>query len=427
VTTHGARTDRPRRTDEPRLQVGGPAPPRRGRAGRLVPLLAALALTVGGSVVAWGGHAGLPFAHIVTIEAKMASKGDYFEDPGVRRLLLQHGLRVHITRMGSREIAAQSYEGYDVVFPSGQPAADQITRKRAAEGHPATTYRPFVSPIVLGTYREYAQTLADHDIAEPVPGPAGTVPLYYRLDMRKFLDATRSGTRWHDLGIEKHGSDNGNKVLAQSSDVCESNSGGTYLGLVSYVDHTVGPDSDKGEIPQTPAQAESFGQDIRELLNDQGMPSSEMNETYLSEEGRSIAPIAVIYEHQFLAHQIESQARTGRVDAERVLLYPSTRFITEPQFIALSPNGDRLGRLISDDARLQRRAMELGFRVRVSGSTSASDALTRFLAGRHIQSPVLSKDDTKAVLPRLPLFERMVEVVGDCAPLPQPADGQGAR
>ncbi|MGW7818649.1 hypothetical protein ACWGLF_11030 [Streptomyces puniciscabiei] len=432
MVTHRAETERPRQTGEPRLRVGEPAdPPSPGStARRWFPRAVAAVTALCAIVVLAQGHVGLPFTRIVTIEAKMASKADYFEDPEVQRLLVRHGFRVHITRMGSRGIAAQSYDGYDVVFPSGQPAADLITRKRAAEGHPATTYRPFVSPVVLGTYREYAETLQDAGIATPLPGvPAGSRPLYYSLDMRKFLHATADGRRWDSLGtdrggrrigIDSHGIHNGNKVLAQTSDICEANSAGTYLGLVSYI-------WNHDNIPQDTAEASRFAERIRLLLNDQGMPSSEKNETYLSAEGKSIAPIAVIYEHQFLAHQIATQAGTGHVDSERVLLYPSARFIAEPQLIALTPAGDRLGDLITRDPALQKRAMELGFRVRdAEGASATSDSLTRFLTDHHIQAPVLSDDDTKAVLPRLDLLEKMIEIVGDCAPVAQSATGGDA-
>ncbi|MCH0565964.1 hypothetical protein I3F60_07630 [Streptomyces sp. MUM 136J] len=389
-------------------------------------MAAALAVVVCGGPVVATERVALPFQRVVTVEAAMGSKSDYFEDPEVRRLLMRHGIRVHLTRMGSRDIAHRTYTGFDVVFPSGQPAADSIARRRAAEGRPATAYRPFVSPIVLGTYREYAETLTDAGIATPMPAASpGTPTLYYRLDMRKFLDATAAGRRWKDLGIEDHGLHNDNRVLAQTSDICESNSAGTYLGLVSYVDHTVGKDRGKGEIPQTPAAAEEFGRDITMLLNDQGMPASEKNETYVSAEGKSIAPVAVIYEHQFLAHQIRATARTGRVDAERVLLYPSTRFFTEPRFIALTARGERLGELMSGDGALRERARELGFRVREQGRGDGHGTLEDHLRARHVQVPTLSADDTKAVLPRLDLFERMVEVVGGCDPLPGPATADG--
>ncbi|MFG2882088.1 hypothetical protein ACGFYV_07145 [Streptomyces sp. NPDC048297] len=408
-------TDRQPEGGEPRLRVGAPAVvPPRSRARRWFPRAVAVATALSAIVVLAEGHVGLPFTRVVTIEAKMASKADYFEDPEVQRLLVRHGFRVHITRLGSRGIAAQSYDGYDVVFPSGQPAADLIARKRVAEGHSTTAYRPFVSPVVLGTYREYAETLQEAGIATPLPGvPPGAEPLYYSLDMKKFLKASADGSRWDDLGIDRHGIHNGNKVLAQTSDICEANSAGTYLGLVSYI-------WNGDNIPQDEAQADRFAAKIRLLLNDQGMPSSEKNETYVSAEGKSISPIAVIYEHQFLAHQIAAWNGTGHIDSERVLLYPSARFITEPQLIALSPDGARLGDLITKDPALQRRAMELGFRVRdAEGASATSDSLTRFLGQRHIQAPVLSDDDTKAVLPRLDLLERMIETVGDCDPVVQ--------
>ncbi|MFD9438816.1 hypothetical protein ACFWBR_07835 [Streptomyces sp. NPDC060006] len=389
---------------EPRLAVGGPV---RSRLRRTLAL--ALPVPVIGLVLLLAsGHLTLPLDRVVTIDAKMASKRDFFEDPEVRRILMEHGFRVNITRMGSRDIATQDVEGYDVVFPSGQPAADLITRERAKAGRPVLTYRPFVSPIVLATYREYAETLDDVGIAEPQPGGA-VRPLYYTLHMDKFLKQTKEGKRWKDLGIEKHGVQNGNKVLAQTSDVCDSNSGGTYLGLVSFVWH-------HNDAPNSGKEADVYARAVKDLLIEQGLPGSERAETYLSVDGKSIAPISVIYEHQFLAHQIRYEAAHGKPDNGRVLLYPSTRFVTEPQLVALTGDGERLGELITNDPELQHKAMELGFRVRDATSGSTSDQLAAFLAERGIQVPVTSADDTKAVLPRLPLLERMIQTVGECPP-----------
>ncbi|WP_308406850.1 hypothetical protein [Streptomyces sp. AC555_RSS877] len=389
---------------EPRLAVTRPA---RGRLRRAMAV--ALPVPVLGLVLLMtSGHLLLPMQNVVTIEAKMASKRDFFEDPEVERLLLKHGFRVHITRMGSREIANQDIKGYDVVFPSGQPAADLITRERAAADRPVTNYRPFVSPIVLATYRGYAEALRGAGVAERLPGPGGR-HLYYTLDMANFLKLTRSGKRWDDIGISRQGVRNGNKILAQTSDICEANSGATYLGLVAFVEGD-------NDAPDTEAEAEELAGRIKPLLVEQGLPSSEKAETYLSADGKGISPIAVIYEHQFLAHQIQYEAEHGTPDTERVLLYPSTRFVTEPQLVALTRDGDRLGDLVANDPELQHRAMELGFRVRDAGSDATGDGLAGFLGERNIPAPVTSADDTKAVLPRLPLLERMIQIVGDCPP-----------
>ncbi|WP_299531820.1 hypothetical protein [uncultured Streptomyces sp.] len=389
--------------------------PPRGRLRRR--LAAALPVPVIGLALLVGsGNLLLPLRQVVTIEAKMASKRDFFQDPVVERLLMKHGFRVHVTNMGSREIAQQSYAGYDVVFPSGQPAADLISRERARANRPVMLYRPFVSPIVLATYRNYAETLTAEGVAERLPG-SGDRPMYYTLDMRKFLDLARGkrrgvqrnpadGYRWDEIDRDDHVR-NGNKILAQTSDICESNSAGTYLGLVAFVEHG-------NDAPDNTAEAERLARQIKPLLVEQGLPSSERAETYLSPEGPSIAPVVVIYEHQFLAHQIEHAAEKGAPDDQRVLLYPSTRFVTEPQLVALTGNGARLGELISEDRELQARAVELGFRPRNGTDGTASDALTRFLTERQVPAPTTSSDDTRAILPTLSLLEDMIEIVGDC-------------
>jgi hypothetical protein len=313
--------------------------------------------------------------------------------------------------MGSREIAKQDYGGYDVVFPSGQPAADLISRERARANRPVLLYRPFVSPIVLATYRDYAEVLRREGVATRLPG-SGSRPMYYTLDMRKFLDLARgkrkrvqrdpeNGYRWDEIDRKVHVR-NGNKILAQTSDICEANSAGTYLGLVAFVEHG-------NDAPDSEAEAVQLARKIKPLLVEQGLPSSERAETYLSPDGQSIAPISVIYEHQF-GHQ---EAK-GATDDERVLLYPSTRFVTEPQLVALTGDGARLGELVSKDRELQHRAMELGFRARNATGGASGDELTRFLTERQIPVPTTSSDDTRAVLPSLPLLEKMIEIVGDC-------------
>lgn len=391
-------------TEEPRLTVSRPPRRRLRRALALalpVPVVGLVLLMAGGNLL-------LPLRQVVTIEAKMASKRDFFQDPEVERLLMKHGFRVHITSMGSREIAKQDYEGYDIVFPSGQPAADLISRERARENRPVLLYRPFVSPIVLATYRNYAEALVDAKVAEAQPNPDGR-PMYYTLQMTPFVNLTRDGKRWDEIDPDNHHVRNGNKILAQTSDICESNSAGTYLGLVAFVAH-------QNDAPDDAKEAAEVAEKIKPLLVEQGLPSSERAETYLSPDGQSIAPISVIYEHQFLAHQIRHQAEKGGTDDERVLLYPSTRFVTEPQLVALTGDGARLGELVSEDPELQHRAMELGFRARSTNTNSGAtgDQLTEFLTQRHIPVPTTSADDTRAVLPPLPLLEQMIKIVGDC-------------
>ncbi|MER5523575.1 hypothetical protein ABT075_03040 [Streptomyces sp. NPDC002677] len=59
-------------------------------------------------------------------------------------------------------------KGMDVVFPSGQPAAKMILDRQ--QGVSAKSARPFVTPLVLATFREYAETLVKAGVAGPQPG-----------------------------------------------------------------------------------------------------------------------------------------------------------------------------------------------------------------------------------------------------------------
>lgn len=381
----------------------------------LLLFLPALATVLTGfATLAVSGNLLLPFESVIVLEGKMASKRDFFEDEEVQRILLKHRVQVHITSTGSREVALRDLGAFDFVFPSGQPAGDLITGVRSAAGQYAKVRRPFVSPIVLATYREYAETLRDAGIARPLPAGGADQPLYYSLDMQKFLESIDKGQRWNDLGIGRHGISNANRIVAQSPDVCTSNSAGTYLALVSFTWRGNGPD-----VPTTTEEASSRAQSVKHLM-EQGLPAADVFKTYISPEGKGIAPVVVAYEHQYLTYQVRNRAESGRLDSERVLLYPSSQFVTQPQFIALNTEGERLGELVTEDPELRRRAMELGFRILDPAGEVAGDQLSRFLTERNVPVPALSGDDTRSPMPRIRHLEQMISVIGDCPPAQLP-------
>ncbi|WP_254550184.1 hypothetical protein [Catellatospora tritici] len=396
---------------EPSLAVRSRPAPFGLRRRFLVPFGAALTcVVVGLSVLIPSGNIALPFEQTVVLEGKMASKGDFFEDPEVKRLLMRHHLQVHVTRTGSRDVALHDLAGYDVVFPSGQQSADLIIAQRQSATPPAYTrvYRPFTSPIVLATYREYAEALSAADIAEPQRGAPAGQSLYYTLDLAKFLDVAANPTKtWNSLGLTDFGVSNGNAVLAHSPNICSSNSSSTYMGLVAFV-------SNGNRVPRDLAEATALAQKIKPLVTAQGLPGADLFRPYITPEGKGSAPVIVVYEHQFLSYQLGQVARTGQVDRSRVLLYPKTNFLTQPQLIALNEQGDRLSRLVTEDPDLRRRAVELGFRVLAPDTVTESLPLAQHLSAHGIQVPSSGGDDTKAVLPELPLFEEMIKITGSC-------------
>lgn len=349
----------------------------------------------------------LPFERLVTLEGAMGSKADFFDDEQVQELLLRHHTRVHVSRLGSRDAATGDLSSLDFVFPSGQPAAELVIQRRRNQQHYYSVHQPFVSPIVLATYRGYAETLHDAGIATPQTNPGFNPPYYYTLDMVGFLNLVRAQKSWDDLNSRAHGVTSGNKILAQTTDVCKDNSAATYLGLVSYVIN--------GRSPTTENEAGEFANKIKWLLRIQGLPAPAPTELYFVPEGPQTAPIIVIYEHQYLAYQLRHRERSDELDGDRVLLYPSPAFQTQPQFVALNQNADRLGRLLETDPALRRRALELGFRVTDNRTASGEQAeqLSKFLREQAVPEPSPASN-TRAILPDAPLLEKMINLVGDC-------------
>ncbi|MEU8800401.1 hypothetical protein [Spirillospora sp. NPDC048819] len=358
-----------------------------------------------------------PTAQISTIHGIMASKQDFFNDEEVQRLLRKHEIRVEVTARGSSEVAFevlnQETQRYDFAFPSGQPAADLIKNERRSRGLHTATTRLFTSPIVLASYREYAETLVRNGAADRHSGGPGGA-LYYTLDTAKFIELGKRGKTWNDLGIDRYtnpdGSSitNGNRVLVHTPGVCRSNSGATYLGLAAFVENG-------GEPAQTEAEVDRIAGEIQPLFTASGMPESKPWRSYITPEGKSQGPIVVVYEHQYFAYQQSHRSRTGRVDTGRVLLYPKQEFQTDPEYISLKPGaGDRLGTLLHTDPELRRRMMQLGFRVIDDTDSTGTRRLFELLAGQGVPTPDERTDYTSAELPRLSLLQRLIDAVGGC-------------
>lgn len=346
---------------------------------------------------------------IIEIKGMMASKRDFFNDAKVKEILLGKRIRVIVDTTGSREISFSDLDKYDFVFPSGQPAADMVQSKRLSSNKEVHTYLPFVSPIVLATYRPYALALRDAGVAKPMK-PGRSNPLYYEIDLEKFIELSELGKRWNDIGVRNYGIQNDNLVLAHTPDVCWANSAGTYQGMIAYA-------KNNGRVASNEREVAALAKALRPLYLAQGATTADRVPYYLAPEGVRIAPVVVIYEHQYLAYQL--QRPKGDFDDYRVLLYPADHFESQPSFIALNDTGRKLGELLVNDPELRRRAVELGFRVLDAdqgntGQTMASPLLTDLLTERGIEAPSMNNDHTRAYLPQLDLFEQLVTTIGNC-------------
>jgi hypothetical protein len=348
-----------------------------------------------------------------TVDGIMASKSDYFKDPVVQELLAERGFTVNVTTRGSREVAdeviASGPETFDFAFPSGKPAANLISNARRAAGQPVENAALFTSPVVLASFREYAETLVDNGAATPRPHPAGEEPLYYDLDMDRFMKLGLEHRSWDDLGVQEHGIRNGNVALARTSGACRSNSGATYLALVAYVaSKDVAPADDGLDL---------LADRIRPLFTAEGMHGENLMDSYLSADGKSQGPIVVVYEHQYLAHQIGLRQRGQEVDTSRVLLYPDREFLSDPELLYFTQDGRALSEVLATSPELRARMTELGFRVYGEGSadTTGTTTLYEYLERVGVATPGVPPSFTVARFPELDTFERLiVETFPDC-------------
>jgi hypothetical protein len=349
-----------------------------------------------------------PAEPVVTVKGIAASKQDFFNDEEIQELLRAHNLEVEITARGSREVALdvinQETEQYDFAFPSGQPAADLIKNSRRENGKYQRKTELFSSPMVLASYRPYAEALQAEGVAD-AQDPDSANPLFYTLNTAKFVGLGEDGKTWNDIGISDI--KNGNRILAHTSGVCRSNSGAVYLGLVAFV-------KNKNSPPQTDVEVDRLAQEIQPIISATGMPESDMFETYVTPEGMSQGPIVVVYEHQFLKYQLDYRNRTGKTDTDRVLLYPAEELQTDPEYIALKPGpADKLAKLLDTDRALRHRMMELGYRVYDATDTVGSKQLFRYLDKQGLPTP--KRDEaTRVLLPTLDLLETLIRKVGRC-------------
>jgi hypothetical protein len=392
--------------DEPLLTIS--RPPRFWRSPFGWAFAVAVSVLVVSGLLIISGQVRQP---VVIVKGIAASKQDFFNDEEIQRLLRTHNIEVEITARGSREVALdvinQETEQYDFAFPSGQPAADLIKNHRRQNGKYQRKTELFSSPMVLASYRPYAEALAQVGVAD-AQNPGSSNPLYYTLDTEKFIELGEAGTTWNGIGISDISEiKNGNRILAHTSGVCRSNSGAVYLGLVAFVKNNNSP-------PQSDVEVDRLAQQIQPIISATGMPESDMFETYVTPEGMSQGPIVVVYEHQFLKYQLDHRNRTGKTDADRVLLYPAEELQTDPEFIALKPGpADQLAKLLDTDPELRKRMMQLGYRVYDATDTVGSNQLFGYLGDQGLPAP--ERDDaTRVLLPTLDLLETLIRKVGRC-------------
>lgn len=312
----------------------------------LGPLLSVILILGVGIAIYLSASEQMAARRVVTVKGLIGSeKEEFFRDQRVIEVLRKHNLAVAFEKAGSRQIAT-SYDlsQYDFAFPAGVPAAEKIRREAGVN----RSYEPFFTPMVVASWQPIAEILVANGMATSQNG-------YYTLDMGKLLQAISEGKRWSDLTANAAYAVN-KSILVTSTDVRKSNSAAMYLALASYV-------LNGNSIVQTDAEVTQLTAGLEALFLEQGFTeySSEVPfEDYLV-MGMGKAPLVMIYEAQFIA---QVAAENSPITPEMVLLYPQPTIFTKHNLVALTPNGDKLGEVLTTNDELQKLAVAYGLRNR---------------------------------------------------------------
>lgn len=139
-------------------------------------------------MIVWGRDSG---PGLTTVRGVIGSeKQAFFTDQRVVGAFARHRLEVEVDTAGSRQIATTVDLGkYAFAFPSSSPAAQKIQRDRKV----TTVYTPFQSPMAIASFEPVIALLKANGVVRKGAGD------YDVLDIAKYLDLAKAGTRWDQL------------------------------------------------------------------------------------------------------------------------------------------------------------------------------------------------------------------------------------
>ncbi|NRQ35302.1 hypothetical protein HII36_26255 [Nonomuraea sp. NN258] len=307
-----------------------------------------LAVVLAGAVVAAivAGNRGSGVPEPVVARGVIGSeKKPFFDDPRVKAVFAEHGLRVEVDTAGSRQIATDvDLSRYAFAFPSSVPAAEKIKRDRRA----TRTYAPFYSPMAVATFQPIADLLTRLGVLRD-SGHG-----YQILDIKKYLEIAEKGTRWDQIpGNSVYPARK--RVLLTTTDVRTSNTAAMYLAAIGYV-------ANGDDVISSAAQVAKVAPVLAPAVLDQGFSESTSEasfDDYLA-LGAGKTPMLVIYEAQYLARVF---AGDGSIKPDMRLVYPSPTVHSKHTLVPLTEPGARVGELLTRDPELLALAARYGFRT----------------------------------------------------------------
>lgn len=311
-----------------------------------------------------------------------SEKREYFEDPEVVDRLAELGFTVKVSTAGSRRIATETnLDEQDFVFPSSAPATQKVTDK--GSGYSADY--PFFTPMAVATFQPIVEMLETAGVVRR-EGDS------FVLDMNAYIDMTKEGKRWRDLGTKFPSPRN---VQISTTDIRTSNSAAMFLSILAWQFGEREPDKAN--------DVEWLTEQISPYFTGQGYTQSSSAgpfADYLS-QGMGSAPMVLVYEAQFLGEKMKPNSR---IKDDMVLVQLDPTVLANHGLVGITEDGKRLGHLLSTDEELQKLAAQHGFRP------ASNDYLTPALQEK--QLPPLSNYVSSVDPPNYDRLEALIDGVG---------------
>ncbi|WP_103340652.1 hypothetical protein [Amycolatopsis sp. CA-126428] len=347
-------------------------------------LAVVLVLAVVGMII-WGRGDDSAASATTTVRGVIGSeKQAFFTDRRVVDAFARHGLKVEVDTAGSRQIATTVDLGkYAFAFPSSSPAAQKIQRDRKV----TTVYTPFQSPMAVASFEPIVSLLRAGGVVHKGAGA------YDVLDIAKYLDLAKAGTRWDQLPGNTAYPARKN-VLVTTTDPRESNSAAMYLSIVSFV-------ANGNTVVSTPDQEAKVLPSVSKLFLDQGYTQNSTEgpfEDYLS-AGMGKTPLALIYESQFVGRVLSGD---GSIRPDMRMLYTAPTVYSKHTLVPLTGDGDKVGQLLATDLELGTLAATFGFR------TTDPKLFAQVAAPAHAPADLVDAVEP----PSFETLERLLDAVG---------------
>lgn len=248
-------------------------------------------------------------------------------------------------------------------------------------------YTPFQSPMAVATFEPIVSLLRANGAVHKGAGD------YEVLDIAKYLDLAKAGTRWDQLPGNTAYPARKN-VLVTTTDPRESNSAAMYLSIVSFV-------ANGNAVVSTPDQEAKVLPSVAKLFLDQGYTQNSTEgpfEDYLS-AGMGKTPLALIYESQFFGRVVSGD---GSIRPDMRMLYTAPTVYSKHTLVPLTGDGDKVGQLLATDPELGRLAATFGFR------TTDPKLFAEVAAPAHVPADLVDAVEP----PSFETLERLLDAVG---------------